>query len=219
MRIDLHSHTLLSDGEVLPIELARRAVVKGHQAIAFTDHASLSNLDRLISEVSLDAELAKEWNIEVIAGVEITHIPVRKIDHVVKEARRKGAELIVIHGETISEPVEPGTNLAAVSNPEVDILAHPGFITLEEVELAKRNGVVLEITARRSHNPTNGHVANLAKQVGAKMVVNSDAHAPSDLIDLETAYKIAMAAGLSRQEAERAVIDVPHEILKKVKGR
>src|SRR5512139_4038216 len=136
MRIELHSHTLLSDGELIPIELARRAAVKGHKALAITDHASLSNLDRLITEARRDVELAAEWGLDLIVGVEITHVPARRIDQVVKEARRKGAELIVIHGETVSEPVEKGTNHAAVSNPEVDILAHPGLITLEDAELA-----------------------------------------------------------------------------------
>jgi putative hydrolase len=219
MRIDLHSHTLLSDGELIPIELARRAVVMGHTALAVTDHASLSNLDRLITETRRDVELAAEWGLDLIVGVEITHVPAKRIDQVVKEARRKGAELIVIHGETVSEPVEKGTNLAAVSNPEVDILAHPGFITKDEAELAKRNDVVLEITSRRSHNPTNGHVAKMALETGARMVVNTDTHSPSDLIDAEAALMIARAAGLPEREAQRAVYDTPREMVRRVRGR
>jgi putative hydrolase len=215
MRVDLHTHTILSDGELLPIELARRAFVKGHKAIAFTDHASLSTMDRIIDEARRDAELAEVWGIQVLVGVEITHVPASKIDLVVARARKLGAEIVVIHGETISEPVEKGTNLASVSNPEVDILAHPGFITEEEVELAKRNGVYLEITSRASHCKTNGHVAALAKKIGAKMVVNSDTHAPSDLIDTATALIIAQAAGLSKAEAEAAVLVHPYEIIKR----
>lgn len=219
MRIELHSHTLLSDGELIPIELARRAVVKGHKALAITDHASLSNLDRLITEAGRDVDLAAEWGLELIVGVELTHVPAKRIDQVVAEARRKGAELIVVHGETINEPVEKGTNLAAVSNPEVDILAHPGFLTLEEAELAKRNGVALEITSRRSHNPTNGHVAQLALLAGAMMVVNTDAHAPSDLIDEATALMIARAAGLPETEAHRAVYQTPEQLVRRAKRR
>jgi putative hydrolase len=219
MRIDLHSHTLLSDGELIPIELARRAVVKGHKVLAITDHASLSNLDRLISEAKRDVDLAAEWGLDLIVGVEITHVPARRIDQVVKEARRKGAELIVIHGETVNEPVEKGTNHAAVSNPEVDILAHPGFITLDEAEQAERNGIILEITSRRSHNPTNGHVAKMALEAGARMVVNTDAHSPSDLIDTDTALMVARAAGLPEKEAQRAVFDVPQELVRRVRGR
>jgi putative hydrolase len=219
MRIDLHSHTLLSDGELIPIELARRAVVKGHKALAITDHASLSNLDRLISEAKRDVDLAAEWGLDLIVGVEITHVPARRIDQVVKEARRKGAELIVIHGETVNEPVEKGTNHAAVSNPEVDILAHPGFITLDEAEMAARNGIALEITSRRSHNPTNGHVAMMAAQAGARMVVNSDTHAPSDLIDEAMALMVARGAGLSEADARKAVYDTPQEIVRRARRR
>jgi putative hydrolase len=219
MRIELHSHTLLSDGELIPIELARRAVVKGHQALAITDHASLSNLDRLLTEAKRDVPLAKEWGLELLVGVEITHVPAKKLDLVVKEAKKRGAQVIVVHGETVSEPVEPGTNRAAVNNPDVDILAHPGFITLEEVETAKKNGVVLEITSRRAHNSTNGHVARLAQQVGARMVVNTDTHGPGDLIDLQTALNVALAAGLSKEEADKAVNQTPQEILKKARSR
>ncbi len=219
MRIELHSHTLLSDGELIPIELARRAVVKGHKALAITDHASLSNLDRLLTEAKRDVPLAKEWGLELLVGVEITHVPAKKLDMVVKEAKKRGAQVIVVHGETVSEPVEPGTNHAAVSNPDVDILAHPGFISLEDVEIAKRNDVALEITSRRAHNQTNGHVARLAQQVGARMVVNTDTHAPNDLIDIDMALSVALAAGLSQAEADRAVGQTPLRILKRARSR
>jgi len=215
MRAELHTHTLMSDGELLPIELARRALVKGTKTLAFTDHASLSNLERIISEGRRDADLATEWGMKVLVGVEITHVPVRRIDEVVSQARRLGAEIVVIHGETISEPVEKGTNLAAVMNPEVDILAHPGFITLEEAQHARDNGVVLEITSRGSHCKTNGHVARMAQQAGAHMVVDSDTHSPNDLIDLATATQIALAAGLTREEADRALVDTPRMIVKR----
>ncbi|HSV42747.1 MAG TPA: histidinol phosphate phosphatase domain-containing protein [Methanomassiliicoccales archaeon] len=215
MRVELHAHTILSDGELLPIELARRALVKGHKALAFTDHVSLSTIERVIDESRRDAELAEEWGLQTLVGVEVTHVPAKRMDQVIARARHLGAEIIVVHGETISEPVEPGTNRAAVDNPEVDILAHPGFITLEEAERAKRNGIHLEITSRPSHCKTNGHVASVAMQVGAKLVVDSDAHAPGDLIDSATALLIAKAAGLSQEEAEKAVFVHPYDIIKK----
>jgi histidinol phosphatase-like PHP family hydrolase len=219
MRIDLHTHTLLSDGELLPIELARRALAKGHRGIAFTDHVSLSTIERVIRESSKDCELAAEWDIDAILGVEITHVPVTKIDSVVKEARRLGVELVVVHGETISEPVEKGTNRVAVNNPEVDILAHPGFVTLEEAQMAKENGIVLEITSRAAHSATNGHVVNMARQVGAKMVVNTDTHAPEDLLSEEEAIIRAVAAGLTESEAERAVRKTPLEVVRRARKR
>jgi putative hydrolase len=219
MRIDLHTHTLLSDGELLPIELARRADVKGIGGIAFTDHVSLSTIDRVIEETARDCQLARSWEIETVLGVEITHVPMDRIDDLVSRARRLGAELIVVHGESLAEPTEPGTNLAAVKNPDVDILAHPGFITIEEAQLAKDNGITLEISSRRGHCLTNGHVALVAREVGAKTVVNTDAHTDTDLISEERARQVAKGAGMSEDEVKRAVINNPKEILRRIRSR
>ena len=155
----------------------------------------------------------------MLAGCEITHVPAKRLDQVVSAARRAGAEIIVVHGETISEPVENGTNHAAVNNPEVDILAHPGLITLEDAQAAADNGVALEITSRPSHGMTNGHVASMARRVGARLIVNTDTHAPGDLITEERAMTIAMGAGMSEEEAVKAVRDVPQDIVRRICGR
>lgn len=217
MRIDLHTHTLMSDGELLPIELARRAAVMKHEALAITDHADPSNIDRIIRETKRDVPLALEWDLDLLVGVELTHIPARKLDAVIKMAKKAGADIIVIHGETISEPVEKGTNHAAVNNPDVNILAHPGFITMEDAQAAADNGVVLEITSRPSHSMTNGHVIRMARKVDAKMVVNSDAHGPYDLITEERALQVAMGAGLTKDEAELCVHRIPKDIIRRLR--
>ena len=107
---------------------------------------------------------------------------------------------MVVHGESPIEPVAEGTNLAAVQCPEVDILAHPGFITLEEARLAGENGVYLELTSRQGHCLANGHVASLAKKLGAKLVLNTDAHSATDLITREEASRVARGAGLTEED-------------------
>lgn len=217
MRIDLHMHTLHSDGELLPIELARRAVVLRHEAIAVTDHADPSNMERIIRETKRVVPLASDMDLEMLVGVELTHIPANRMDDMVSRAMKAGAEVVVVHGETISEPVERGTNRAAVNNPDVTILAHPGFITMEDAQAAADNGVVLEITSRPSHCYTNGHVVRMARKVDAKMVVNSDAHSPSDIITEERAIQVAMGAGLTQDEAEICVYRIPKEIVRRVR--
>jgi histidinol phosphatase-like PHP family hydrolase len=216
MRIDLHMHTLMSDGELLPIELARRAFIKGHEAIAFTDHASLSNLERVINEGRKDAELASEWGLKVLAGVELTHVPAAKMSYVAERARQLGAEIIVVHGETIVEPVEPGTNYASACDPNIDILAHPGLIDERTAQAAADNGVHLEITSKMAHCRTNGHVALMAKKVGARMVVNTDTHSPNDLMDENMALKVALGAGLSPLAAKQALERNPLELIKRL---
>lgn len=219
MRIDLHTHTLLSDGALIPIELARRARIAGHEAIAFTDHVSFSTIDRVVEETRRDCEVVGEWGMEAILGVEITHVPAGRIDALVSRARKLGVELILVHGETIVEPVDPRTNEVSLRNPEVDILAHPGLITEENAQLAKDNNIVLEITSKRGHSLTNGIVARMASAVGAELVVNTDTHVPSDLMSEEQAIGVALGAGLQRVEAERAVREVPREIVRRIRGR
>ena len=198
MLIDLHTHTIFSDGELIPSELARRAVIHGYEAIAITDHADYTNLEQLIEAAKKAKYLENEWDIRILAGVELTHVPPRKIAPLAKKAKEIGAEIVVVHGETISEPVASGTNAASVACDYVDILAHPGLISQEDVQTAADNNVYLEITTRNRHNITNGHVARLAVEIGAILVVNTDTHAPGNLITDENALKIAMGAGLTK---------------------
>ena len=74
--IDFHTHTLFSDGELLPSELVQRARNKGYEAMAITDHVDDSNLDRVVpSIVRVCQVLSSAWEITVIPGVEITHVP------------------------------------------------------------------------------------------------------------------------------------------------
>jgi len=203
--IDLHTHTIFSDGELIPSELVRRAVIHGYKAIALTDHADYTNLEQLIEAGQKAKYLESEWDIRVLAGVELTHVPPRKIAPLAKKAKELGADIVVVHGETTSEPVAPGTNSTSVACEYVDILAHPGLISEEDVEKAKDNNVCLEITARNGHNRTNGHVARLALEIGATLLLNTDTHAPEDLITDEIALKIARGAGLTEARARETL--------------
>jgi len=201
--IDLHTHTVFSDGELIPAELVRRAKVIGIEAIALTDHADSSNLEFIVSRISSAAgELSSWWGITVIPGIELTHIAPEAFPGLTRKARELGAWIVVAHGETIAEPVAPGTNRGAIMA-GVDILAHPGLISPEDVERARDQGVMLEITSRKGHSLTNGHVARLAEQIGAKLVFNTDTHSPSDLIPIGEAKKIVLGAGLSEAHFEQ----------------
>jgi len=214
-RYDFHTHSFFSDGILLPIELIRRAYVIGHKAVAVTDHVSYSNVEQVIPAVVRDCESVEGWDIAAIPGAEITHVPPRKMDGVIKMVRKAGAVVILVHGETSVEPVTPGTNRKAVENPEVDILAHPGFIAEEEAEIARENGVYLEISCRVGHSLTNGHVYRVGSAVGAKFLINSDAHEPEDLSTHLSARRIAIGSGMNEEEADCALLETPIELMKK----
>ncbi len=201
--IDLHTHTVFSDGELIPAELVRRAQIKGLKAIAITDHMDTSNMDFIIPRVvKLAKELSSILKIKVIPGTELTHVPPELIPEKIKYARELGAKIVVIHGETIVEPVAEGTNRAGIMG-GADIIAHPGLITEDDVRLAAQKGVFLEITARKGHSLANGHVSRLAIRHNASLVINTDTHSPGDLIDRAFAERILLAAGLDYKEANK----------------
>ena len=200
--IDLHTHTIFSDGELIPAELVRRLEVLGYEAVCLTDHADSSSIDFIIPRIIKVADdLNLFQKVKVIPGIELTHIPPIMIPSLVKKARELGAKIIIIHGETIVEPVAHGTNRAAIEA-GVDILAHPGLINHEDAELAAEKGVYLEISGRKGHCFTNGHVVRIAQEVGASLILNSDAHSPDDLLSEQLARKIVQGSGLANNALE-----------------
>lgn len=216
-RIDLHTHSIFSDGSLLPSELLRRASVLGHGAVAITDHADASNMAAVIQGLRrVLEEQAEDFGLHLLVGIELTHVAPASVDRLARRAKEIGAEIVIVHGETIVEPVAPGTNRAAVSSPAVDVLAHPGFLTLEEARLAAERGCLIEITARQGHSLTNGHVARLCREANAPMVLDTDAHDPSDLITLAFAQRVAAGAGLTEEEIYAATVSNPRALVERV---
>jgi len=214
---DFHTHSIFSDGELIPSELIRRAACNGYEAIAITDHVDFTNVEHVLDGLKkLGPWTERDGDLQVIIGVEISHVPPEKIGKIVRKADDLGAELVVVHGETIVEPVERGTNKAAVSNPSVDILAHPGLISEEEADIAKENEVYLELTSRKGHCLANGYVAKVSREVGAQLVLNTDLHSPDDFLTDEHAARILAGAGLGPSEVMKVMDENPRALLRKL---
>jgi histidinol phosphatase-like PHP family hydrolase len=202
---DLHTHTILSDGEMLPIELIRRMAVMGYTTVAITDHADLSNTEELLVTLARVRESAQIYGVRLLCGVELTHVPPTQIASLAKSAKNLGADIVVVHGETPVEPVAPGTNHAACGCKYVNVLAHPGLITMKDAQLAAKNGIALELTSRGGHNRTNGHVALIARDAGCQLVVDSDAHAPHDILSEGAKFVVAKGAGLTDAQCKEVI--------------
>jgi histidinol phosphatase-like PHP family hydrolase len=202
---DLHTHTILSDGEMLPAELIRRMAVIGYKTVAITDHADACNTIAVIDTLQKMRDSAGRFGVDLLCGVELTHVPPVEIPVLARLAKDSGADIVLVHGETLVEPVAPGTNHAACTCRDVDVLAHPGLISMAEMKSATQNDVAIEITSRGGHNRANGHVAKLAKQCGCMLVVDSDAHAPHDLLDERARNSIARGAGLDDEECRQVM--------------
>lgn len=213
--IDLHTHSHFSDGELIPSELVRRLEAMGYRAVAITDHVDSSSLDFVVPRIARAAQdLNQAQSVNVVPGVELTHLPPTLIGPMVKKARDLGAALVIVHGETVVEPVAPGTNRAGLEA-GADILAHPGLITSEEAVLAARKEIFLEISGRSGHSFTNGHVAKIAIETGAKLLLNSDAHAPGDFMTEEFARMVVEGSGLPKGSLE-GLLSNSRLLLKKI---
>ena len=227
---DFHTHTVFSDGGMIPAGLMQRAMVRGCLGLAITDHVDSSNLEwvfenllKFVEELgqewqagivpggdgttaplnTLDSDtLAKNWHLPLIPGVELTSVPPRKIEALAQKARSLGAKWIVVHGQTIMEPVAPGTNRAAIEA-RVDLLSHPGLITPKDAARAAELGVHLEISTHKGHGMANGWVAQRARESGARLLLNTDCHVSADILDAKQRRAIAFGAGLTAEEVDR----------------
>jgi histidinol phosphatase-like PHP family hydrolase len=217
MLFDFHTHTFHSDGSLSPVELARRAVVNGYRVLGMADHVGIGNCETVLRQIKRECDLVNaHWPILALPAVEITHVPAAAIADVAQQAKELGASLVVVHGETIMEPVEPGTNLAALRSPHVDILAHPGLLAPEEAELAATNGVFLEISGRKGHSLTNGRVRQVGSRFGARFLVDSDAHDPGDLLTPEFARRVALGAGFEGAQVDTVLEESPLLLLLRI---
>ncbi len=186
---DLHTHTIHSDGDMLPIELVRRMAVLGYGTVAITDHVDTSNAMTVIASLLPVKESAQLFGVKL------------QIANLARQAKEAGADIVIVHGETTVEPVAPGTNRAACGCRHVDVLAHPGMITIEDARLAVQHNIALEVTSRSGHNRTNGYIVQVAREAGCQIVVDSDAHGPHDLLDERARVLVAKGAGLTDTES------------------
>jgi len=202
---DFHCHSTLSDGDMLPIEMVRRMAVLGYSTMAISDHVDATNLGEIIPAVNRLKKSASLFGVRLLCGVEITHVPPEEIPGTAREAKEMGADIVLVHGETIVEPVAPGTNHAAVSCRDVDILAHPGLLSREDAQTAAEHEIYLELTSRNGHNRANGHIVSLGRELGCELIVQSDAHEPRDLLDKQARWMVARGAGLTEEESIRVL--------------
>ncbi len=212
---NLHAHTFLSDGDLLPSEVAVRYQDKGYQAIAITDHADYSNIKQIAKAI---VEFCKRWpkdsKIKILPGVELTHLPPEQFKPLAALARKEGIKIIIAHGETPVEPVAKDTNHFALLA-DIDILAHPGEISDTDTLLAKKRGIFLEITSRNGHNQSNHHVINQARKFGAKLILNNDSHACEDIISPAELVQVGLNLGLTQNEISKIHQDVSELLIKR----
>lgn len=211
---DFHTHTTISDGHADAMEMAKRCLKNGYAAYVCSDHVDEGSVERRVPEIVAACHLvAVELGIAAIPAVEVTRVAPEQVAKVAARARSLGALLVVVHGETLGDFPQPGLNLAASRCSDVDILGHPGLISHEAADQARQHQIHLEISAAGLHGLTNGHVAKVALEVGASLVLDSDAHRPESLLTTDRAHQLLAGSGLAAEGVSRVQDHSPLAVL------
>ncbi|MFA5839845.1 MAG: DNA polymerase/3'-5' exonuclease PolX [Candidatus Margulisiibacteriota bacterium] len=197
---DLHMHTTASDGRNSIEEMAMAAKAKGYEYILITDHTVSTRIAHGLKEADMSKHLrkireasAKVKGIKILAGAEVDIKPDGSLDYSDDLLKQLDIVLISIHS-SFKMPEDKMTNriIKAMQNPYANIFTHPTgrligereayALDMEKILLtAKENNVGMEINAHPKRLDLNDVYCKRAKELGVKIVINTDAHSVSQL--------------------------------------
>jgi DNA polymerase (family 10) len=200
IRGDCHMHTTTSDGKNSIEEMARAAKDKGYSYIAITEHSQSLKIAGGLDEKALAAHLRRidEANrrvngIRILKGIEVDILGDGTLD--LKNDILKECEVVIasVHSRfNLSEKEMTERIIRGIKNRQVNILGHPtGRLILERepyridlkeiIKVAVDEGVIMEINANPRRLDLNDIHARMAKEMGAKLIINTDAHSIAQL--------------------------------------
>jgi len=215
LRGDLHMHTTATDGHADAEAMALAARSAGLEYIAVTDHSkALAMANGLDEQGALDhARRVRALNgrlegFRVLAGIECDIRPDGSMD--LSEDCLAELDIVVasVHSAFSQDEAQMTDRLLrAIACPWVDVLAHPtGRLLLKRdgyrfdvtrvFTAAAAAGVALEINSQIDRLDLDDHHARLAKDLGARLVIDSDAHSPAALDAIRWGTGVARRAWL-----------------------
>jgi DNA polymerase (family 10) len=201
IRGDLHMHTFETDGTCSIREMAEAALLRGHRYIAITDHSKhLSmtngmNDERALAHAARVRAVNQEMGgrIHIFTGIECDILPDGSMDLADETLAQLDIVVASVHGKFDLSQAEQTTRiLRALDNPYVRILGHPTgrkllgrdpiALDLEAVfTRAAANGVAVEHNAAPARTDLSDANMRLAKSLGCKIIIDTDAHATGEL--------------------------------------
>jgi DNA polymerase (family 10) len=210
IRGDLHCHTTLSDGHNTLGEMAEAAREHGYSYLAVTDHSATHGFgndvqpDALLARVEEVRELNRRTRgLRLLAGTETNILPDGSLDYEDEVLAQLDWAIASVHTSfRISEKRMTERVLTAIEHPLVDCIGHltgrmilrrrPYEIDVERIaEAAAANGTMLEINGNPNRRDLSEHHARLAAEIGATIVINTDAHRVRTLENMR--YGVATA--------------------------
>ncbi len=220
IKAELHAHTTASDGMWSIRGLAEAAAEHGLEVVAVTDHSRSQfqangldekRMEKHLVEIRKVADEMKK-TITILAGTEVDILSDGKLDYPNSLLSQLDVVVASPHAALTQDPEKATTRLLkAIENPCVTILGHPTgrFVNRREglspdmkkiIAAAKARGIALEINANSWRLDLRDIHARMAIEAGVKLAINTDAHGPADLNELQYGILTAQRAGATKDD-------------------
>jgi DNA polymerase (family 10) len=220
IRGDVHMHTVETDGKNTIREMAEAGIARSYEYIAITDHsknlAMTMGLDdkRAVEHIkrirAVDKEM--EGKIRVFAGIEVDILADGALDLSDEVLAQMDVVIGSVHS-LFNMPEDQMTErmVKAIENPNVGILGHPtGRLLLRReayqldlravLRRATELGVAIEHNAYPDRLDLCDRDLRLAKEMGCRIAINTDAHHTSHLAKMRYGIKQLRRAWLRKQD-------------------
>ena len=210
IRCDVHMHTRASDGHHSIEEMARAASEAGYTHLAITDHSKALAMANGLNETRLLAQIAevretseKFEDLTILSGCEVDILSDGRMDIDDEVLAQLDVVIASVHSHmNMEEPEMTDRLLRMLENPHVKIMGHPtGRLLLRRdpypydfkriAQEAARRGVHMEINASPARLDLGAPLIRLAKSMGIRFVISTDAHDTRHLSNMK--YGVATA--------------------------
>ena len=219
IRADLHVHSRYSDGAHSIREIAEGAMKMGYEYVAITDHSqSLGiaggvSIDILTAKIAEVEKINREFSgIRVLCGTEVDIHLDGTLDYPEDVLSRLDVVIASIHsGFKRSREEQTERIVSAMRNPHVHIIGHltgrllrerEGYeVNLDEIlKVSVETGTALEINAYPQRLDLNDIGCRRAKELGAKVLINTDAHVLNQFDYMELGVAVARRGWLEKKD-------------------
>ena len=216
---DVHMHTVETDGRNTIEEMAEAARERGYKYMAITDHsknlAFANGLDDKRAEAHIQRIRSANESVDgirIFAGIEVDILGDGALD--LSDSVLEQMDLVIasVHSHFNQSPQEMTDRLLkAIENRNASIIGHPtgrlllrrdayGFDLDAVLQAAARNKVAMELNAYPDRLDLCDRHLRLAKQLGVKIVINTDSHHTSHMEKIRFGVLQARRAWLTAKD-------------------
>jgi DNA polymerase (family 10) len=217
---DLHNHSVYSDGQNTIEEMAQAFIGKGYEYFGISDHSSVMGITGGMGKKDISAEWAEvdklnkklKGKITILKSCEVDILKDGSLDF--DDEILKNLDFVIISAhmyQRLSPEEQTKRLISAIENKYSGILGHPTgrminrrapmeFDMARVIDACVKNNVALEINSNPLRLDLIDKYIRIAKEKGAKFVINTDSHAPDQIEFIKYGVGIARRGWLTKED-------------------